>query len=298
MSATLPFLLPVLMALGTSMVLDRSMESRGLLPPNFRVGPSAEPSMRQRALVARALALVVVAFVLAIGIFAPLAMIGAETVAPLPESLAIPDLFTLHGIFVTGLVVWYLLGFSGSGTATTAWCDQLGLRSGNIGREIGIGVVAGVAGWLGVIAALLLIALAVYMVGGEEALPSAPPEMIGIIVALPIGVRLALSLSAGVVEETFFRGFLQPRIGIVVSSVLFVLAHLSYDQPFLLIGVGLLSVLFAMLVRWRQSIWAAIVAHTVFDAIQLLFVIPNALQMLEQEEPSLVATVISALLSL
>ena len=107
------------------------------------------------------------------------------------------------------------------------------------------------------------------------------PPMIGWVVALPIAVRIALSLSAGVVEETFFRGFLQPRVGIALSTFLFVLAHLSYEQPFLLIGVFLLSLLFAGLVRWRQNIWAAMVAHSVFDGIQLLIVIPAALELMD-----------------
>ena len=40
-----------------------------------------------------------------------------------------------------------------------------------------------------------------------------------------------------------------------------------------------------MLVRWRQNIWAAMTAHAVFDAIQLLFVIPQAMEMFEQVEP-------------
>jgi membrane protease YdiL (CAAX protease family) len=284
------FLLPVLMAIGTSMAIDRGMERRGLLPPNFRIGPAATAPLRQRALVRRAAALMVMAIVLAIGIFGPLTMLGSAEPAAL-DGLTTPDLFTLHTVFLTGLAAWYLLGFSGTGAAVTAWRRQLGFSAGSIVREIGIGVAAGVAGWLVVIALLLLVAAVVYMVAGQDALPSEPPEIIGWIVALPVAVRLALSLSAGVVEETFFRGFLQPRIGIVASSILFVMAHLSYDQPFLLVGVGVLSILFALLVRWRQSIWAAIVAHTVFDAVQLLFVIPSALDMLERaEEPAAVSS--------
>ncbi len=46
----------------------------------------------------------------------------------------------------------------------------------------------------------------------------------------------------------------------------------------MLIGVTLLSLLFALLVRWRQSVWAAVVAHAVFDAVQLLIVVPMALE--------------------
>ena len=91
-------------------------------------------------------------------------------------------------------------------------------------------------------------------------------------------VQQMQGLSAGVVEELFFRGLLQPRVGLVFATVLFACAHLSYDQPFLLVGVSLLSVAYGLLVRWRQSLWAAMVAHFVFDAIQLLVVIPLVLE--------------------
>jgi membrane protease YdiL (CAAX protease family) len=88
---------------------------------------------------------------------------------------------------------------------------------------------------------------------------------------------VALALSAGLVEELFFRGFLQPRVGIGVSTLLFVLAHLSYDQPFMLVGITILSLVFAGLVWWRQNVWPAVAAHFLFDAVQLLILIPWAL---------------------
>ena len=62
----------------------------------------------------------------------------------------------------------------------------------------------------------------------------------------------------------------------------FVLAHANYEQPLMLVGVGILSLIFALLVRWRQNIWAAVAAHTVFDAIQLLVVVPLALEFIER----------------
>jgi membrane protease YdiL (CAAX protease family) len=83
-----------------------------------------------------------------------------------------------------------------------------------------------------------------------------------------------------VVEETFFRGFLQPRIGIGLSTCLFAFAHLSYDQPLMLVGITALSLFYGALVRWRRNLWAAIVAHFLFDAIQLLVVIPAILKLL------------------
>jgi membrane protease YdiL (CAAX protease family) len=155
---------------------------------------------------------------------------------------------------------------------------QLGLLAPSPGREIGLGLVLGVGIWAAVLVAIIAIALLLMAFGAGDLLPKQPPALIPFLAALPFGVRLLLSLSAGVVEETFFRGFLQPRIGILLSTALFALAHASYGQPFMLVGVSLLSLIYALLVRWRQTVWPAIAAHALFDGVQLLVVVPAALK--------------------
>jgi membrane protease YdiL (CAAX protease family) len=156
---------------------------------------------------------------------------------------------------------------------------QLGFVAPDVPREIGLGLGLGLAAWLAVLAAILAIAGLIYALGGKDVVPRQPPALIPLIAALPFGVRFAVSLSAGIVEETFFRGFLQPRVGIVLSTAIFALAHLSYGQPFMLVGVTLLSLIYGLLVRWRQSIWAAMAAHALFDGIQLLVVVPAVLKL-------------------
>ncbi len=162
-----------------------------------------------------------------------------------------------------------------------AW--QLGFRTPRLAREVGIGLLVGVAAWLAVLGVLLAVGLSLWWLGAEELLPKEPPKLIPWIAALPVWLRVAVSLSAGVVEETFFRGFLQPRSGVALSTALFVLAHASYEQPLMLLGITFLSLVYAGLVRWRQNIWPAIVAHTLFDAIQLVVVIPAALRWLPED---------------
>jgi membrane protease YdiL (CAAX protease family) len=159
---------------------------------------------------------------------------------------------------------------------------QFGFVAPDIPREIGVGILVGIGSWGAVLAVAILLGLLLMALGAEDALPKQPPALIPWIVALPVGVRILISLSAGVVEEIFFRGFLQPRIGIFLSTLLFVLAHFSYGQPFMLVGIGTLSLIYAFLVRWRQNIWPAIAAHFLFDAVQLLFIIPAALKYMEK----------------
>jgi membrane protease YdiL (CAAX protease family) len=159
--------------------------------------------------------------------------------------------------------------------------QQFGFVARHIPREIGLGLLLGIAAWAAVFVGVILFALLIYALGGEKALPKQPPALVPWIAGLPILVRLLISLSAGVVEEWFFRGFLQPRMGILLSTGFFVLAHFSYGQPFMLIGIAILSLIYGLLVKWRQNIWPAMAAHALFDGVQLLVIIPLVLRYLD-----------------
>lgn len=287
----LRLLIPPLLAASGAAWFDLSSRRRGLQAPELVREGSA-------SLLRRAATFGLLTLVLWLGVTQSLALLGLDLEIDFSR-VSTPQLFLTHVVLLAGILGWYGLGFVGGGVP--AWADpteqaqapqgrargggdpsllaQLGLRAAEPWREVAIGALAGVAGWLLTLAALLVVSLLLLRLGGEEALPAGAPPMVIWIAALPIPVRLAVSLSAGVVEEAFFRGFLQPRVGIAVSTVLFVLAHLSYDQPFMLLGVTLLSLWFAFLVRWRGNILAAIVAHAVFDAIQLLVIIPAILEL-------------------
>lgn len=283
---TLRLIGPPILALVTALVIDGWTQHRGLLPPWFRMDFQGDPQALIVAGGRRGLFLVILSLVLWIGVFFPLGSLGIEREIDF-ELLSGFDLFTLHLMLVFCLVVWYLMGYvpvrQDTDRESMSWRTQLGFRASSIPREIGIGLLAGVAGWLTVIGALLAVGVSIWYLGGEDLLPKQPPAMIPWIAGLPIVLRIGISVSAGVVEETFFRGFLQPRVGLGLSTVLFVLAHASYEQPMMLLGVFLLSVIYGLLVRWRQSIWAAIAAHALFDAVQLLLVIPAALRVLPEE---------------
>ena len=222
------------------------------------------------------------ALVLYLGVLAPLSFIGSDLPSPDPEDLHVVQLFSLHWIFAGALLAWYALGYLPHGEGRTTLARQFGLQAPRVARELAIGAVAGVGIWVVVMLILALLAVLVALFGGLESLGE-PPPMVLWIAGLSVWTRVAVSLSAGLFEEAFFRGFLQPRVGIGLSTVFFTLAHLSYDQPFMLVGITLLSLLFSWLVIWRQSIWAAVAAHAVFDITQLVVVIPVASGALESQ---------------
>lgn len=302
---------PVILGIAGAFLLDRLCAVRGFLPPGFRVP--------WRRIAAGA----ILAGLLALGVFAPLGGLGLAQEEPDFSKIGTPQLFALHFLMMGALGAWFLLGYAGGTpdplraeiqeafyedtdgapavvpqpprpSLSSQFAAQFGFRAINVWREIGLGVVLGIAAWMAVLLALMGVAGVLWLLGGEEAVPQQPPAMVPFIAGLPVVVRVLISLSAGVVEETFFRGFLQPRVGIVLSTAFFALAHLSYGQPFMLIGITLLSLIYALLVKWRQNVWPAIAAHVFFDAIQLLVIVPSVLRMI-QGTGTKTAAVISAL---
>jgi membrane protease YdiL (CAAX protease family) len=259
---------PLLLALVSAAAVDQLMTARQMAPPGF-----ADP-------LRRGVALAITAGVLWIGVFLALAQVGLPP-GP-PRAVAVPELFALHALFLVALLLWFLVGHAGAtppGRSLAAvFREQLGLAARNPVREAALGLGLGLLMWPALLVSLVVAAALLVMFGGQALLPDEPPGLIVWIAALPVPVKLGVALSAGVVEEVFFRGFLQPRVGVGVSTLLFVLAHLSYDQPFMLVGITLLSLFFAFLVEWRQNLWPAIAAHFLFDAVQLLFLIPWALE--------------------
>jgi membrane protease YdiL (CAAX protease family) len=296
----LRLLLPLAGAAAAAWALDWSCRRKGLQPPGFR-----RPWRRGAASF-------LVAAILWTAIFRPLGEVGLELKLDLSQVSTV-QLFLLHMLMAIAILGWFALGFGGLPPARPAAMleadgrseiepaapdlppppsagdrgfgrqlkAQLGFVAESVPREVMIGLLTGILAWGAVLAALLAVAFVVWAVAGDSALPK-PSAIVPWIAALPLLVRFLVSLSAGLVEETFFRGFLQPRIGIVASTAFFVVAHVSYGQPLMLVGITLLSLIFAFLVRWRQTIWPAIAAHALFDGIQLLVVIPIALRMLGQ----------------
>jgi membrane protease YdiL (CAAX protease family) len=285
--------IPLALAFGVALALDLMSDARGVLPPGFRV------------FWRRMLATLAVTLLLAVGVFAPLGALGAADAAPEPSAISTPQLFLLHALMMATIGIWFLLGFAGRAVRPRPvpvevpppeplfappprvplgrqFAAQFGfLPATTVPREIGLGLLLGIGAWMTVLLALMAVAGVLWAVGGESAVPKAPPALVPLIAGLPVWVRFLVSLSAGVVEESFFRGFLQPRVGILLSTACFTLAHLSYGQPFMLVGIALLSLIYGLLVKWRQNVWPAIAAHALFDGVQLLVIVPAALKMLQ-----------------
>ena len=83
---------------------------------------------------------------------------------------------------------------------------------------------------------------------------------------------VVISVFSGVGEESFFRGALQPELGLVATSLLFGVLHVGPDRRYLVwtvwaVGAGFL---FGALYQWTGGILAPITAHILHNAATLL----------------------------
>ena len=87
-----------------------------------------------------------------------------------------------------------------------------------------------------------------------------------------LGGALALALAAGVCEELLFRGALMPPFGIVLSALIFAALHAQYALTLATVEIFVLGMVLGWL-RIRAGTTGAIVAHTVYDGVLLVWAV-------------------------
>lgn len=201
---------------------------------------------------------------------------GAAMNQPTPQQIArlnFLEVFTMHGILILFLVGWWAL------TGAPNLKEFLQIRHERPAEVAAIGLSVGVGGWVITIAVAALVAMLLQATGAMDE-PPAPPAMIPWMAALAWWKKALIILSAMTVEEFFFRSFLQKRIGLVASTILFALAHFTYGNPMLLIGVTVVSIVISIAFWRTKNVVPGIIAHGVFDAIQLFIIVPVAVRMM------------------
>jgi membrane protease YdiL (CAAX protease family) len=76
-----------------------------------------------------------------------------------------------------------------------------------------------------------------------------------------------LGLLAGIVEETLFRGALVPRLGVVVTAVLFAALHTQYAISFATLEVLILGLALGWIRLYSKSTWPCMVTHAGYDIV-------------------------------
>jgi membrane protease YdiL (CAAX protease family) len=182
-------------------------------------------------------------------------------------------LFALHWILIAFLIIWWAL------SGRPPLLEYLNIRREKPGEAVMTGLAVGFGGWMFTLMVALLIGLILSAAGLIPKNPQ-PSPMIGYMAALPLWKKAMIVLSAMTVEEAFFRGWLQKRVGLLASTTLFAIAHSGFGQPLLLVGVFVISLIIGITFYRTKNLIPGIVAHGVFDAIQLFVIIPMLFRML------------------
>ena len=209
--------------------------------------------------------------VLALAVFLPVATYGeARFFDPLDVHFA--TLFAGHALLVLFLFTWWWL------SGRPDWREYLSLPRQPFPGVVWSGLVTGTLGW----ALTLLVAAGVASsVGSVSDVPLAPPEAPPVMLwmaGLPLWRKAMIVGIAMTVEEGFFRAFLQPRLGLLISTTLFALAHMNYGLPLMIVAVFTISLVFGTLFQVRHNLLPCVIAHGIFDSIQIFVIIPIAIR--------------------
>ena len=130
---------------------------------------------------------------------------------------------------------------------------------------------------LGLIAGAIILSLGGFLVsalkvGSEE-------HFAAFLMSLPFVVRLLIVLTAGIFEETLFRGYALERLAAAfnnkwvagaITVVIFTLAHVPAVGLTHLLPVFIVSVFITLLYLWRRDLVVNIIAHVTIDGVALL----------------------------
>lgn len=187
-------------------------------------------------------------------------VVRGEEPPPLDASSLATGLVTNLAILV--LPPLFYVAFVGEGGPRAAW-RALGLRSEGAGRAILVGF--GIA-----LLCILALALAGGLLQGFDVSVPENERALEIARSITLAGALGISVGAAISEEIFFRGFLQPRVGVLLQAALFSVAHLSYVSLVEIVVTFALGLLFGLAYKATRNLWTPIAAHFLFNLIMLV----------------------------
>jgi membrane protease YdiL (CAAX protease family) len=192
----------------------------------------------------------------------------AKTVADQRSAAANPNRVRFY--VVTLFVEWLLFalvmaGVRRSGASVLIVLGEHWHSVRQVLRDIGIAA----AFWIVAMVILGISALLLHITAADHSLRYMLPQG-----SAEIALWIALSITAGICEETICRGYLQQQFisltrsvpaGILLSAVAFGAFH-AYQGFRRMILVGLYGAMFGILAYWRKSVRPGMIAHAWHDA--------------------------------
>ncbi len=166
-------------------------------------------------------------------------------------------------IFISAPI--YYFGMLGLGESAIK--ANLGFVKSGIGK----GILLGLGAYLFAIGISLVLGIALALAGVSDSQKIADK-----VAAFPLEVLVFAIIITPVAEEIFFRGFLQQKIGLIPSAMIFAAAHIAYFSVSEIAGALAIGLLLGVIFKYSKSIYAVIIAHALYNltsilAIKLLF---------------------------
>lgn len=189
--------------------------------------------------------------------------VGLETLADLSEASETDGGSLLVSLWVQQITfaLWAVVGVGWlTRRRLLQALERLGLvapRPVEVAIGIGVGLIS-----VAIILALEIVAGALGW-GLDEDVQRLTEVLIGPLLGSIPGI-LTLGLAAGIGEETLFRGALQPRFGLFVTSLLFALLHSQYGITLSTLAVFIVGMILG-LVRNRYNTSTCVIAHASYN---------------------------------
>jgi len=188
-------------------------------------------------------------------------MNGHDYLAYGKRELRVSAVVILVTVFTQLLLV--LLAAAGGWWRRVAWWHALAVP----GAGAGVAAIAyGVLGGLGA---------AVVASGATRLWPGLRAALGEVVIPffrhLPFGTATAVVACSAIGEEIFFRGFLQPLVGLVWQALIFGLVHYGFRRELFAYGImaGIAGLWLGYLYNATGVLWTVFVAHAVYNVADL-----------------------------
>ena len=129
-------------------------------------------------------------------------------------------------------------------------------------------VLAGLALFFGIV--LFSLVLSAFSTATNVQLPT---NVQAVLAGTPLYFMIFTFLISPINEEIFFRGFLVPRAGIIISAVLFAIVHISYISVSEIAAALFFGLLAGYVYKKTQSLYPSIIAHMIINFITITSII-------------------------
>ena len=85
-----------------------------------------------------------------------------------------------------------------------------------------------------------------------------------------VGGAIALGFSAGISEELLFRGAAQPRLGLLLTTLLFTIGHLQYGLTLATLQVFVIGLVFGLMRKRTGTVVICMVSHATYNMVGTL----------------------------